>query len=941
MLKTRFIVLSLLVLSLMLTACGGGTSGLVADDLNPGESFKAVRYTDEGSIDNTLNNTIGLETVTSGDLTTVTISVDDNEPMWGVALDLTYDAGHYTPVSVDFNGLIDTELSFASTKVSGLIGASQVDINGTAVRSGDFATVTFRNEPNRTVSADGDVLPDAVDFIYFPDALTVGAPEYTLDADTLEYSFTSAFAQGDGTRDGFITASDITPIGQYWGEVMIADTDLTPAIGDYNRDGMITVADLSPLGQRYNESVTEFEFWAFDADDTSDTANGVMLGDAIAWGDGVATARGTGAITDWGEVFVVWEGTVDDTAMPEDTDEDGFVYIACRAVNAEDAGDFTATTAVTVGPPPPDGFIITEFVIQIENATNGTDDLFGDGDVATVPANTTVTLNVAEISGTFDGTAFTGDDGTAPTEDYNDALAAFAAAVNWTATNAGDPDMQMTADVLVLSGPSGDGVTGVVFPDNDRGSATPEGLLTADVAMDDPFIPAALSYDIDIDVEMDPVVPRVASIETPLGTNVDGNYLVDPMGATLLTYNLDWGTTVPTDMAEVGVTLYDLTDMTEVLEFTHTTEVEPGINEYVINDHPDPLVAEKQLLANLGGGNMAAEHLYTVRIQVNPFNSVNDPGLYLVRDAYPDEVEMMTIPKPSQVLDDNDHLWIFYPEPKLRQNPRAVYNILDDSIVPEDALAYEDIIKSTGSEFSWENVGALYPKAIVVLDEDGTHDPSEIAVDSTMAVGVNQAYTCPGYIVMDITTLTTEGGPGEDPVHYDFRVFGAGAPLGYGEFTVIKELMDPSDAVGVDFGLNIFDGDLMVDTRDYSDKQLDGTTIGVGATNPDVLFVEFGEGDVGEWDETQSDAINMTMIFSGASGDTEMMWDPRLAINADGTMICVHAFTPLDFVNSGTPGWPGHMEVGENQTLQLVGVGAIVDYTFTDPLVIVGTNPNN
>jgi len=649
------------------------------------------------------------------------------------------------------------------------------------------------------------------------------------------------------------------------------------------------------------------------------------------------------AITDWGEVFAVWTGTFVEGDLPADTDADGFTYITCRAVNGEDQGDFVATTAVPRGTPPDPLFIINDFVFQIENATGGSagaDDLFADGDTAVIPANTEITLNVVEISGTYDGTAFTGDDGTAPSADYATQLTSFAEDVAWTAVNAGHADMEMTADVLVLDAAMGDGVTGTVFPDNDR-EADFEGMLDIDRAAEGTFVPAAFDWSVDIDVVIDPVVPRVVGIMTPFGVDGDGYHLVDPLVATMLTYDFDWGTNVPVDMAGVGVTLFDLTDTVEVMEFTHTTDPEPAVNEYIIRDHPDPLVAEKQLLANLAAGNMAAEHVYALRLQVNPYNSVNDPGEFLARDGYPPEVVMNTIPEPDAVLDDNDHLWIFYPEPKVRRNPRAVFNILDDTIVPEDEEAFNDIIKTTGNEFIWENAGGgvPFPKVVLVEDPDNNLNPTDIEVSTTPDPGVNQAYTCPGYIVMDIGLLTTEGGPGMDPVHYDYRVFGAGAPLGNGEFTVIKELMDPLDPVGVDFGLNIFDGDLLVATRDFSDKNLDAGT--VGTTNPDVLFVEFGEGEVGAWATVQDKLTNMTFVLSGGAGDTVFNWDPRLAINDDGTMICVHTFTALDFTNAGTPGWPGHIDSPGNQTVQLADNSGSIKDTFVDPLVVTGPNPND
>ena len=158
--RLRLALISLLVLALILgaVACGGGSAGLVDTELALADEvfigiqngdFKAVRYNDNGYRDSALNSSMDLAPVDSGDTTTVAIAINDTEPMYGVTLDLHYDPARYSPVEVNFGEMISEPVELAVTRISGLVALGQVDISGEAVRSGEFATVTFAHTPAR------------------------------------------------------------------------------------------------------------------------------------------------------------------------------------------------------------------------------------------------------------------------------------------------------------------------------------------------------------------------------------------------------------------------------------------------------------------------------------------------------------------------------------------------------------------------------------------------------------------------------------------------------------------------------------------------------------------------------------------------------------------------------------------------------------------------
>ncbi|GEM_PF-2142963 len=964
MLKTRLVVLSSLALLAMLVglvACGGGTSGLIDADLSADDAFmgitsddfKVVRSNDAGYRDSALNRTLDLQSVSRGDVTVVTISVTDTDPMYGVTLELNYDPSKYNPQSVEFMGLVDTPIELATTRVNGLVAAGQVDVNGPAVRSGEFVTVTFANEPSRVNKATSAVHAFALDHLYEPGTMetagggiagwTYTEPE---EGDPGPYTLHATWAVGDGNSDGGTTIADITQIiaHGYYEVSNVVDDDFAPATADYNGDGRVTVADITPIGQNIEAFYSEIHIAIGDDDEFLADDTPLVVLDRET--DSTAPIPPfTAPTTDWDEVFRNWSGEIADADMAANKNASNEYWLAARLSDGTDHGDWTVLGPYIHGdgPPPPPDFVVDTFTITATGATGGTGSEgahhFLNGDDIMAPANSTLDLALFSIAGTYQGTPFDGDDGTAPTAEYDTALAAAADLLTWTPENAGHEDMWMTADVLVITDS-----TATVFPDDDEEAAA-EGTLEVTMGTSGTFVPGDISYEFDVDVDADPVAPEIMDIETSAGE--DGtDWFLNQAGNTDIVCQFNFGTGgEPDPLSGVGAALFDLTDMSEAVAFTYTADP-PGTNEFQILTNPGP-ESSHILLANLGGGNVVSGHTYCVRIMDGVYNSVNKPSSWLTVAGPPPAVTFSTIPVDGNVNPDDDSLWIFYPEPKIRRNPRATYNIATDEIQPEDQEAYDDIIRmykgveEPADEFFYENAGGtLHPKVIVVMDSD----PSGIDYDDAGEAGVVKAYTCPGYLVVDIAVLTTGGGPGTEPEDYGFAVFTADEyRLGGGNFTVHFDPFTPLDPTGIDWGINIYDdaarGDL-VGPPMYTLHEVSGPS--ALSTTPDVLWVEFGQGVIGNFDEPQADAPNcMVRLHHDTEGDLDLMWDPRMITGGAGGIIMVHGFQPLDWSVPGSPGVGGPLDTGLFFDVQLVDpTGAVTYETLPNQLAVTGANPN-
>ena len=486
----RFVVVvfALLALALSLASCGGGATGISSLDPTltsnsfPGISFgdfKAVRYNDAGYKDSALNPTLDLHSVVNGDTTTVSVAINDTDANYGVTMEVLYDPAKYTPVTTNFSGLIDTALELAGTRTAGIVSLGQVDVNGKALRSGDFATVTFKAGPARNVLAAGDAHTAPVDTAYDPSQLSVaGAAGFTLTKATAEtgdpatYSILATCAIGDGNDDGATNIASLTPMISYLNYgVVISDTNFAVAMTDYDGNGECNISDLTPIGVHLNEQTTGIEVVLSDSATVAGTATTLT---SFLWADGAPAVIPPVTTTVWGDIYRQWDGTITEAqVIAADSDADGHVWVSARTTNGTTAqAPFATGLEITVTPFNP-SFVITGIDAQIVGATGGTGataEDFLDGDTASVVANADLTLNITGMSGTYNATNFTAANHIAqgvPAAEYDDQLALIIASTTWDTVIAGDPDLYFTSGVLVPSTGTGTGIAVTVFPDED------------------------------------------------------------------------------------------------------------------------------------------------------------------------------------------------------------------------------------------------------------------------------------------------------------------------------------------------------------------------------------------------------------------------------------------------------------------------------------------
>jgi len=335
---------------------GGGDAptlteaGLSADDAFlglTGDGFKVVRSNDAGYRDSALNRTLDLQSVSRGDVTVVTISVTDTDPMYGVTLELNYDPSQYNPQSVEFMGLVDTPIELATTTVNGLVAAGQVDVNGPAVRSGEFLTVTFANEPSTIVNKAASTVHDfPIDKLYEPGTIAAGTgaagwkywpPEMPGHAG--RYRIRATFAVGDGNSDGETGIGDLTPIVAhgYFDTQNVEDTDYAPATADYNGDGRVSVPDLTAIGQNFQAFYTGIEVAISDRP----TFQTTMLATLSIADSEEHTLPAPAGTTDWDDVFRTWTGEIAEADILANLDACNQYWVGARLTNGTDVGEWS------------------------------------------------------------------------------------------------------------------------------------------------------------------------------------------------------------------------------------------------------------------------------------------------------------------------------------------------------------------------------------------------------------------------------------------------------------------------------------------------------------------------------------------------------------------------------------------------------------------------
>jgi hypothetical protein len=872
--RTHSVLLSLLILAVILlcASCGGSTVQLDNQDARgvTQDGFSLLRYDDQGQASTAMDGTLDMQVQPGNGTTVVQIAIDDNTPAWGVTLDLQYDPTRFSPAAVEFDGLIDSPLELAVTSRGGLVALGQVSTDGAEARTGQFATVTFRNEPFRSTSAPLDAHNVPLDVDYNVNGVDVNAFNLsdTDGTDGVDFTIYGLFAIGDGNQDGISNISDLTPMGALFQQA-VTPTDLIAARADYNHDGLVTVNDLTPLGARFGEVTSAIEILVGDSATGLGDANVVQT---LTWASGTAPA-GTPSTTtaDPSDVWRTWTGTLSAAELGNvDTagDGDGTVFVSARTINAanDTAGPVFDGIAVTVGG---GDFTVATVTLQIEGATGGTganNDIFGDGSTAELEANEEVTLRVTDFTGTFQGNPFNGSGDVGQTggptqQEFDARLAQIQNNMTYVQelNPAAEPDFETDKEaVLIFDGTQGGGNatgddTATVFPD-DQPNNFQEGRLTVSFGGT-----TQANIIIDLNVEADPDAPVVTKLSAA-GGQVDGNWVVLDSSPTLSgEFNFPGGDPSPVDGTTVDLQLVNLTTNQVVQEFDFVADNPDANGEFGVS----PSAGGYSYTARVSPGLLTAGELYAIRVLSPPLehpSSVNKPVGEFFTGGTEAVINADTNVLPSDSLRVNDtKIAIVLADPQIRRNPSVTVDVINGNINPVFPGGFDDLLKETGDQFpmSVVNNSEVYPVANVIAG----NDPTQIAPEDAQNPAINVSEVNPNRIVIDIAALIAA-----DPTQtrtFSYRVFNKPTVAGQnatrtvlseGTFTINADPGPaPAAVVGTDFGVNIFDDEItgpreLADLNPlfFTDKTLDIARLpaseGAASNDTEALFVQFNGG---------------------------------------------------------------------------------------------------
>jgi len=867
----RFVLLALLSMALLLlgVSCGGGagTVDLGGDKDVQGISeggFNLVRYDGQGSATNALNPTLGLTVHPDGATTTVTIAIADKQPEQGVTCDLNYDPSKYTPVDVQFSGLIDTQVELAETSHSGLVAVGQVSTDGVAQRSGQFAVVTFRNEPNRIVSA---ITQKSIDSQYSAGGFTADGFTATGDGSggfSVDILGIFSSLSGDGDQNGASNIADLTPLGAMLNKPVTA-TDAVSARADYDGNGLPNISDLTPLGANLGEVTTAIEIYAGDTDPPT------TLVDTLPWASSSTPVAPSTTTSDPQQIWRHWSGTYDAAALTGfDTNSDGHLFVAARASNGTDNGPlFTPAVDVNIGTTTNSNFIVTSLHLQLagQDVTDG-------ATLAIQDANQHVQLEVSSFDGTFNGVAFNHqtdlDTPTHPTTaEYQDELAKIQEdlqIVSQTLSTA--PGFETDKPGVLLnfthhgtgSAPA-QAATAEVFPDDDPGNAA-EGTVTFGFNRTNNNVG---DMTVTLDVQADPSAPLVDTVNTGAGQDGNGNWIVNNTTPDIKGHlTFPGGDPATFDDTTVGAELVDLThDVVLPIDFKYsaTPPTQGGTFQFT------PAAGGYNFTLRVPAGAFNSSSKYAVRFFAptgpapdeqhgSSVNKPGDPNGFFTGGTVPSGFASQVLPRHDVNFNEED-IAIIPSDPQILRNPQQIANAIDGTVTPlYDGAA--DVLKASGDFFNIEfSNNRTYPEVVVKAGSDpGVINPTDEALTNGEA-GVIQTETNPHRIVINIASI-----PDDTLKTFAYKVFGA--PVIPGDLSsrpvitsgTFTHNPDPGVNInninGVDFGVNIFgnNGDLNLNQADFSNKLIHVTKLPTdwgdnqnGGDN-DVLFVQFNGGHI-------------------------------------------------------------------------------------------------
>ena len=955
--QMALLLLAMAALIAGLASCGGGSAMNVAEELTPVDTFagvsegdfRAVRYNDRGFRDSSLNSSIDLRSFSENGRTVVEIGIDDESVLSGVAIDLLYDAAHYSPVSSNFSGLLNADVELSSLNRSGIVALGQVDADNSSLLSGSFARVEFEPTPARGLSSAGDAHQNPVIFTYGEGSSTLDTPWNTFqfdnsavtDANSAQYTFWSAFAGGDGNLDGESNIGDITPLGILLGKT-VTDADFSGARADYDYNTSTTIADITPLAVHLGESTSSIEILIGDTD--TFTGSETVIG-SHDWTDATnpTTSIGT-TTTSWNGVWKNWSGDITmSQVQAADSNLDGIVYVGARSMGGGASGPLSVSpTQVTYALSGIPGVEITDFDISITDA--GETPQIPTADTFNWNANTEFSFTVSGIYGAWDSDS----DGTPDMnfepgslagmsqESYDTALADVQANIMWSSDLMGDSTFNMfhstSAGVIGFSAASGP-VSGTVFSDDDPDStiaSTPEGSFTAMLAVNGDFVPAELSHSWNVDVATDSAAVLFQSAFSGDGLAPSGDNLLNTSLSSLVEGTFFWGSGgEPGSLNGMIARLYDFDDSSLSIEFVNTGSEPIKGGEFFVREPELPggpfgFTAMTQI-------NVTPGHHYGLQLYADGrWSSINKPGDFFEAGAAPSPVELETFPKGNELGDDTAMLAIFRPTPILRRSDRVLFDLIDKTSSPVDSVAFHDVLASGGDEFPVgqdSETMEMTPLVRFAANTDGQSVPWN--APDLGVINLNTSNSRLGRIDLDIQALNVGD--------YGFQVFDRNHnSLGYGNITINEFIFD-TDYNGVDWGINACDdtgrGDLALADRDFSGKVLNGNN--VGAAQQDVMWFEF----------SGTNALTSQMRFGNGNHVRNLNIVAAGLGNLGFNVIGIYSPVAEDFMKIGAgPEWIGTLDPGSDYEISIVQQGGPDIYTWSDPadhLIVVGTNPND
>ena len=254
-----------------LVACGTGNVGVdVAPERTSSETFSVSALDGAGTYTPVVN-----VTEDAGGVTAV-VTADAAADLSGAAFHLNYDASRYTPVSVEFGGFIggeDEVLTLAVTDLAGYVPVAVAQIAGSGAvpvaGSGTLATVRFSPEPF-TAARTASTAPLG-DSNEVTDLAVIRQGSGTLDLHWTEVN------TGDYDNNGYVLASDLVPLGVFYGQSVAASSDPERvAMADGNHNGLIEIGDITPIGVNYEHKVSGYMVYD-NAEGTSALSTGMTI----------------------------------------------------------------------------------------------------------------------------------------------------------------------------------------------------------------------------------------------------------------------------------------------------------------------------------------------------------------------------------------------------------------------------------------------------------------------------------------------------------------------------------------------------------------------------------------------------------------------------------------------------------------------------------------